>query len=68
MELAHDAVILTYTTVHTVPEGFTAPIHLVLVGLEKGAKLMCESKDGAGMEIGVKGKVVVEEGKNYFVR
>jgi len=67
IESGNDAEVLTYTTLFTVPEGFNAPIFLVLVKLEKGAKLLCECKNENDLEIGRKGKVVFENEKYYFV-
>ena len=67
IELGNEAVILTYTTVYTVPEGFNAPIFLVLVELEQGAKLLCECKNENDLEIGRKGKIIVEHEKYYFM-
>ena len=67
IELRNDAVVLTYTTLHTVPEGFNAPIFLVLVELEQGAKLLCECKNKNDLKIGKKGKIIVEHEKYYFV-
>ena len=66
IELGNGAVVLTYTTLHTVPEGFNAPIFLVLVELEQGAKLLCECKNKNDLKIGKKGKIVVEHKKYYF--
>jgi uncharacterized OB-fold protein len=66
-ELKKDAQVLTYTTLYTVPEGFKAPIFLVLVELEKGAKLLCECKNESDLEIGKKGKIIFENEKYYFV-
>ena len=66
-ELANDAEVLTYTTLYTVPEGFNAPIFLVLVELEQGAKLLCECKNKSDLEIGKNGKIVFENEKYYFV-
>jgi hypothetical protein len=56
IELGNDAVVLTYTTLYTVPEGFKAPIFL-----------LCECKNENDLEIGRKGKIVVENEKYYFV-
>lgn len=67
IEVGNDAEILTYTTLFTVPDGFKTPISLVLVKLEKEAKLLCECKNENDLEIGRKGKVVVENEKYYFV-
>jgi uncharacterized OB-fold protein len=67
IELKNDAVLLTYTTLHTVPEGFNAPIFLALVKLEQGAKLLCECKNEDDLEISRKGKIFFENKKYYFV-
>ncbi len=67
IKLGNDAIILTYTTLLTVPEGFNAPIFLVLVELEQGARLLCECKNEKDLEIGRKGKIIVEHEKHYFV-
>ena len=67
IELRNNAVVLTYTTLYTVPEGFNSPIFLVLVELKQGAKLMCECKNKNDLKIGKKGKIVVEREKYYFV-
>ena len=67
IELENNAELLTHTTLYTVPEGFNAPIFLVLVELEQGVKLLCECKNENDLEIGRKGKIVVEHEKYYFV-
>ena len=67
IELGNDVVVLTYTTLYTVPEGFNAPIFLVLVELEQGVKLLCKCKNENDLEIGRKGKVVFENENYYFV-
>ena len=67
IEVRNDAEVLTYTKLFTVPDGFKTPISLVLVKLEKEAKLLCECKNETDLEIGRKGKVVVENEKYYFV-
>ena len=67
IELGNDAILLTHTTLHTVPEGFIAPIFWALVELEQGAKLLCECKNEANLEIGRKGKIIIEDEKHYFM-
>ena len=67
IKVKNDAIILTHTTLYTVPEGFNSPIFLALVELEKGAKLLCECKDKNDLEIGRKGKIVFKNEKYYFV-
>ena len=67
IEIENDAVLLSYTTIYTVPEGFKAPILLVLVETGQGTKLLCRCKSENDLEIGKKGKIVVEQDKYYFV-
>jgi uncharacterized OB-fold protein len=67
IKLGNNAIVLTYTTLYTVPKGFKAPIFLVLVELEQGAKLLCECKNKNDLEIGKKGKIVVKNNKYYFI-
>jgi uncharacterized OB-fold protein len=67
IELGNDAIVLTHTIVHTVPEGFTAPIFLALAELEHGVKLLCHCKNKDDLEIGRRGKIVVEHETYYFV-
>jgi len=67
IELTNDATVVTYTTLYTVSEGFNAPIFLVLVELKEGVKLLCECKNENDLEIGRKGKIVVENEKYFFV-
>ena len=67
IELGNDAEILTHTTLFTVPEGFDAPIYLVLTKLQKGVKLLCECKNKKDLEIGKKGKIIFDNEKYYFV-
>jgi uncharacterized OB-fold protein len=66
IELGDDAVLLTYTILHTVPEGFKAPINLALVELEQGPKLLCSCKNEKDLVIGKKGKIIIEDEKHYF--
>ena len=67
VEIGNNAEILTYTTLFTVPEGFDAPIYLALVKLENGANLLCVCKNEKDLEIGKRGKIVLENDKYYFV-
>jgi uncharacterized OB-fold protein len=57
IKLPDSGKILTYTVLHAVPEGFDPPLSLVMVKLEKGAKLLCsyngESKLKTGMDVAI---------------
>jgi uncharacterized OB-fold protein len=56
--------VLTFTTVHSVPEGFTAPLELALVQLRNGRKILCESRCS---DIAIGKKVhVAKDGKKPF--
>ena len=67
IEIGNEATVLTHTTLYTVPEGFNAPIFLVLVKLKQGVKLLCECKNENDLEIGRKGKIVIENEKYFFI-
>ncbi len=67
IDLGNDAVLLTYTKLYTVPEGFDGPIFLALVELEQGAKLLCACENENDLEVGKKGKIVAERKKYYFI-
>lgn len=66
-EMGNRAILLTHTTLYTVPTGFVAPIHLVLVELETGVNLLCTSKDPEHLKIGKTGTIEGERGKYFFV-
>ena len=61
-EIGNDGTVLTFTTVQAVPDGFTAPLHLAVVLLSNGAKLLCESRCNP-MMIGRKVAVLQENDK-----
>lgn len=50
--------VVSFTTLHSPPEGFRAPLHIALVALDGGARLFCH---GAGTQkIRVGSRVAVE--------
>jgi DUF35 OB-fold domain, acyl-CoA-associated/Rubredoxin-like zinc ribbon domain (DUF35_N) len=56
--------VVSYTTLHSPPEGFRAPLHIALVALEDGARVFCHSTDTSGIKIG--SSVVIEELDSVF--
>src|SRR5207253_541895 len=44
--------VVSFTTLHSPPEGFRAPLHLALVQLEGGARLFCHGAATDGVKIG----------------
>lgn len=67
IDIEDNAVLLTYTTLHTVPEGFDPPVTLVLVELDRGVKLLCGCRDPESLVIGQLGKVFLEGDLYHFI-
>ena len=71
IEVGDTGELLTYTILHTVPEGFTAPLYLGMVELDdiSGSKLICEcmgEQEEQELEIGKRVKIQEQDGKYYF--
>jgi hypothetical protein len=56
--------IVSFTTLHSPPEGFKAPLHIALIELEGGARLFCHGQETRGFKIG--SSVGVESLDNVF--
>ena len=56
--------IVSFTTLHSPPEGFKAPLHIALIELEGGARLFCHGQETRGIKIG--SSVGVESLDNVF--
>ena len=44
--------VVSFTTLHSPPEGFKAPLHIALVELDGGARLFCHGEETRGIRIG----------------
>jgi len=44
--------IASFTTLHSAPEGFRSPLHIALVELEGGARLVCHGAETRGLKVG----------------
>ena len=44
--------IVSYTTLHSAPEGFRSPLHIALVQLQGGARFVCHGSDVKGLKVG----------------
>ena len=44
--------IITFTTLHSPPEGFRSPLNIALVELDDGARFVCHGSDVSGLKIG----------------
>ncbi len=56
--------VVSFTTLHSPPEGFRSPLHIALVELEGGARLFCHGDETRGFKIGT--TVSVEEVDSVF--
>jgi uncharacterized OB-fold protein len=65
-DLDDDAILLSFTIIHTTPEGFDSPILLGLAELSGDAHLLCECRSESDLKIGRKGLIETEDGKHYF--
>lgn len=63
-EVSNTGEVVTFTTLHSPPEGFRSPLHIALVELEGGARLFCHGEDTRGMKIGA--RVAVEDVDSVF--
>ena len=58
--------VVSFTTLHSPPEGFRAPLHLALVELEGGARLFCHGTATEGVKIGSRVSVEAVDSVFYF--
>jgi hypothetical protein len=56
--------IVSFTTLHSAPEGFRSPLHIAIVELEGGARFVCHGADTQGVRIG--SRVAVEAIDNIY--
>jgi hypothetical protein len=56
--------VVSFTTLHSPPEGFKAPLHIALIELEGGARLFCHGAETRGIRIG--SSVGIESLDNVF--
>lgn len=58
--------VVSFTTLHSPPEGFRSPLHIALVELDGGARLFCHGEDPAGIKIGWRVAVEAVDSVFYF--
>jgi DUF35 OB-fold domain, acyl-CoA-associated len=58
--------IVTFTTLHSPPEGFRSPLHLAVVALEGGAQLVCHGAETRGVKIGSRVGIEAVNSVYYF--
>jgi acyl-CoA-associated DUF35 OB-fold domain-containing protein len=62
--LAGTGEIVSFTTLHSAPEGFRSPLHIAIVELEGGARFVCHGTGTEGVRIG--SRVAVEAIDNIY--
>jgi hypothetical protein len=58
--------VLSFTTLHSPPEGFSSPLHLALVELQGGANLFCHGAETRGLRLGSRVAVESIDAVYYF--
>lgn len=58
--------VLTFTTLHSAPEGFRSPLHIAIVQLEGGARFVCHGAETRGIKIGSRVAVEAVDNVYYF--
>jgi hypothetical protein len=58
--------VVSFTTLHSPPEGFRSPLHIALVALDGGARLFCHGAETRGLRIGSRVAVEAVDEVYYF--
>ena len=58
--------VVTFTTLHSAPEGFRSPLHIVLVELEEGARFVCHGAETKGLKVGASVAIEAIDNVYYF--
>ncbi len=65
-EVAGYGEILSFTTLHSPPAGFAAPLHMALVQLEGGVKFFCHGAETRGLKVGARVAIEAVDQVYYF--
>jgi hypothetical protein len=66
IELAGIGEVVTFTTLHSAPEGFKSPLHIALVELEEGARFVCHGAETRGLKVGATVAIEAIDNVYYF--
>ena len=58
--------VITFTTLHSPPEGLRSPLHIVLVELEEGARFVCHGAETKGLKVGASVAIEAIDNVYYF--
>ena len=65
-ELAGYGEVVSFTTLHSPPTGFAAPLHMALVQLEAGATFFCHGAETRGLKVGARVSIEAVDQIYYF--
>jgi hypothetical protein len=58
--------VVSFTTLHSPPEGFRSPLHIALVALDGGARLFCHGAETRRIRVGSRVAVEAVDQVYYF--
>jgi hypothetical protein len=58
--------VVSFTTLHSPPEGFRSPLHIALVELENGARFVCHGAETRGLKVGATVAIEAVDNVYYF--
>ena len=58
--------VVSFTTLHSPPEGFRSPLHIALVELEDGARFVCHGAETRGLKVGAIVAIEAVDNVYYF--
>jgi hypothetical protein len=58
--------VVSFTTLHSPPEGFRSPLHIALVELEGGARFVCHGAQTRGLKVGSRVAIEAIDDVYYF--
>ena len=58
--------VVSFTTLHSPPEGFRSPLHIALVELEEGARFVCHGAETRGLKVGASVAIEAIDNVYYF--
>ena len=65
-DLAGIGEVVSFTTLHSPPEGFRSPLHIALVELEEGARFVCHGSETRGLKVGATVAIEAIDNVYYF--
>src|SRR5687768_11127121 len=60
--------IVTFTTLHSPPEGFRSPLHIAIVELDGGARFVCHGAETRGIRVGSRVAIEAIDNVYYFAQ